>query len=274
MISSAANEKVKHIVQLKDKARRREEEGVYLAEGVRLFAELPEEDAKEVYLTAEGEQQLLKRGLKERLERYRRQGILEKVTESVLAKMSDVVTPQGVLAVVKRRTYSIDAVLSGKQDPLLLLLEDIRDPGNLGTILRTAEAAGADTVVLAGDCTDVYGPKTVRSTMGAVFRLPVIMIGDAAEFCVKMREHGISSYAAALDRDALPYTEADYRKGSMLMVGNEANGLKAATIEAADSCIFIPMAGKTESLNASVSAAVLLYEAARSRGFTGSVQNT
>jgi len=267
VISSGTNEKVKHIVQLKEKARRRGEEGVYLVEGVRLFAELPEEDTREVYLTKEGEAQLNARGLGERLARFRQQGILEEVTDQVLAKMSDVVTPQGILAVAKRREYSVESILDRRPSPLFLLLEEIRDPGNLGTILRTSEAAGADAVILAGECADVYGPKTVRSTMGAIFRMPVIAVPDAAAFCEEMRGRGIKSYAAALDRDALVYTEADYLGGSILMIGNEANGLKKETIGAADRCIYIPMAGKTESLNASVSAAVLLYEAARCRRF-------
>ena len=268
MITSVTNEKVKRIVQLKEKARRREEEGVYLVEGVRLFVELPEEETREVYITSEGEKQLLERGLEKRLERFRQQGILEEVSQGVLAKMSDVVTPQGVLAVAKRKDYDPETVAEHTSAPLYLLLEEIRDPGNLGTILRTAEAAGADAVILSGDCADVYSPKVVRSTMGAIFRMPVIRVPDAADFCEKMRKRGIRSYAAALDAGAAEYTQEDYRTGSILMVGNEANGLKAETIAAADRCIYIPMAGKTESLNASVSAAVLLYEAARSRGFS------
>lgn len=259
MITSVANEKVKHIVQLRDKARLREEEGVFLVEGVRLFREVPKERVAECYVTEHGGELL----------GFVPEGA-EMVNDTVMAKMSDVKTPQGVLALVKRREYGWGDLLQNKA-PLLLMAEDLQDPGNLGTIFRTAEAAGVDGIILSKGCADVYQPKVVRSTMGAVLRLPFLTVESIPECFEKLKQNGVTVYAAALTGKSVPYTDPDYTKGCAFLIGNEGNGLQASTItaaEAAGQVVIIPMAGATESLNASVSAAVLLYEAARQRGFS------
>ena len=258
MITSVANEKVKHIAALRDKARLREEEGVFPVEGVRLFREVPGDRILECYVTERGADLL--GGVPEGA---------EMVSEGVMAKMSDVKTPQGVLALVKRKDAGWKDLLQ-KKAPLLLLAENIQDPGNLGTIFRTAEAAGADGLILSGGCADAYQPKVVRSTMGAVLRLPFIIEESLPDCFAKLKENGVTVYAAALTDRAVPYTEADYTGGTAFLIGNEGNGLQAQTIAAAEQSgrvVIIPMAGRTESLNASVSAAILMYEAARQRGF-------
>ncbi len=259
MITSVTNEKVKHIAALRDKARLREDEGVFLVEGVRLFREVPKDRLLEVYVTEHGAELL--GGVPEGA---------ELVANGVMAKMSDVKTPQGVLALVKRKAYTWeDLLINGA--PLLLMAEDLQDPGNLGTIFRTAEAAGADGIVLSSGCADAYQPKVVRSTMGAVLRVPFIIEDSLTDCFAKLKAKGITVYAAALTDHAVPYTEPDYTKGSAFLIGNEGNGLQDTTIAAAEAqgqVVIIPMAGKTESLNASVSAAVLMYEAARQRGFS------
>ena len=259
MITSVANEKVKHIVQLRDKTRLREEEGVFLVEGVRLFREVPKERVAECYVTEHGVELL----------GFVPEGA-EMVNDTVMAKMSDVKTPQGVLALVKRREYGWGDLLQNKA-PLLLMAEDLQDPGNLGTIFRTAEAAGVDGIILSKGCADVYQPKVVRSTMGAVLRLPFLTVESIPECFEKLKQNGVTVYAAALTGKSVPYTDPDYTKGCAFLIGNEGNGLQASTITAAETAgqvVIIPMAGATESLNASVSAAVLLYEAARQRGFS------
>ena len=147
MITSVSNEKVKHIVQLRDKARLREEEGVFLVEGVRLFREVPKDRVEECSVTEHGVELL----------GFVPEGA-EMVADAVMAKMSDVKTPQGVLALVRRREYTWEDLLQNEA-PLLLMAEDLQDPGNLGTIFRTAEAAGVDGIILSKGCADVYQPK-------------------------------------------------------------------------------------------------------------------
>ncbi|MBR1470529.1 MAG: RNA methyltransferase [Lachnospiraceae bacterium] len=258
MITSLANEKIKHMVQLREKAKLRAEEGVFLVEGVRLFREVHPEDVLECYVTERGAVLLGKVP-----------DGAETVSENVMQKMSDVKTPQGVLAVVRRRKYRREELLAGNA-PLLILAEDLQDPGNLGTLFRTAEAAGADGIILNAGCADVYQPKVVRATMGAVLRMPFIIEENITDCFAVLARKGITVYAAALTQRAVFYTEADYTGGSAFLIGNEGNGLKRQTLLAAQQQgqeVIIPMAGSTESLNASVSAAVLLYEAARQRGF-------
>ena len=265
MISSTSNEKVKHVAALNKKASLREEEAVFVAEGVRLFEEIALTDIKEAYFTEDGLKSLKERGHSDP-EFLIRDGRAETVSLPVMEKMSDVVTPQGVLAVVKRRKHEWDELLPAGRAPLLILLEDIQDPGNLGTVLRTAEAAGASGVILGGSTADIYNPKVVRSTMGAIFRLPFMRLNDLG-FCFSvLRQHGVKIHAAAME-GAEVFSSRDYTGGTAFIIGNEGKGLKEETIKGADDSVFIPMAGKTESLNASVSAALLLYEAARQRGY-------
>ncbi|MBR5421742.1 MAG: RNA methyltransferase [Lachnospiraceae bacterium] len=265
MISSTANEKVKHVAALQKKASLRVEEGVFVVEGVRLFEEVPPERIKEAYLTEEAFARLKERGHID-CDKLISDSRVETVSETVFEKMSDVKTPQGALAVVKRRSFDWPELFPEGKPALLLLLEEIQDPGNLGTILRTAEAAGATGLVLGGDTADVYSPKVVRSSMGAIFRLPCLCVSRLPICFSTLHSRGVKIYAAAAD-GALPFAERDYSGGTAFIIGNEGNGLKKETIDAADGAVSIPMAGKTESLNAAVSAALLMYEAARQRGY-------
>ncbi len=265
MITSSSNEKIKHIAALNKKAALRREEEVFLAEGVRLFEEIPAEMIKEAYLTKAAAGTLKERGHFD-IDALFDTGRAEYVSEEVFAKMSDVVTPQGALAVVRRFHYKREELIAGNRAPLIMIAVDIQDPGNLGTILRTAEAAGVSGVALIGDCADIYGPKVVRSTMGAIFRLPFVQEEEIEGLCGFLRDKGVRIFAAALDQ-AENFADRDYRAGTAFMVGNEGRGLKEEHIKAAAGGVFIPMAGKTESLNASISAALLMYEAARQRGY-------
>ena len=265
MISSPANEKIKHVAALQKKAALREEEAVFVVEGVRLFEEIPKERIKEAYLTQDALAQLKERGRTD-AEALLKAGLAETVTDTVFEKMSDVKTPQGALAVVRKTEHDWAELFPEGKQALLLLVEDVQDPGNLGTILRTAEAAGATGIVLGGATADIYSPKVVRSSMGAIFRLPFLHVRELPYCFDTLHGRGVSVYAAALD-GAVAFTERDYKGGAAFIIGNEGRGLKKETVNAADGAVFIPMAGKTESLNAAVSAALLLYEAARQRGY-------
>lgn len=265
MITSPTNPKIKRLIQLKTKARLRNTEGVFLVEGSRMFRELSEEETAELYVTEaflHSAQEYQSTAEKMRLF----EGRYEVVSEAVFTRISDTVTPQGVLAVVKQKKYGAEEVLTaqGRRNPLFLMIEDLQDPGNLGTMFRTAEAAGVSGIIMSRETVDIYNPKAVRSTMGSVFRIPFFYTDSLKNVMEEMKRRGITVYAAALHH-SLCYTEADYKKGCGILVGNEGKGLRQETVEAATQAVSIPMQGNVESLNASISAAVLLYEAARQR---------
>ena len=150
------------------------------------------------------------------------------------------------------------------QTPLLLLLENIQDPGNLGTMIRTAEAAGVTGVMMSRDTVDLFNPKTVRATMSAIFRMPFLYTDDLVGEIGRLRKEGIAVYAAHL-RASRPYDEADCRKPCAFLIGNEGNGLTDDAADAADGRVHIPMLGSIESLNAAMAAGILMFEAARQR---------
>ena len=257
MITSNSNEKIKHVAALQQKAGLRREESLFVAEGSRLFLEAPVSLVREVYVT----ERFLKNAdtlLKQRLSETG----YEEVSEPVFAQMSDTKSPQGILAVASQQSYSREELLAGI--PLLLLLENIQDPGNLGTIFRTAEGAGVTGVILSPGCADIWQPKVVRSTMGSLFRVPFYRSEDLQREIAFLQNRGVKVCAAWLEGSEC-YDAVSYLGGSAFLIGNEGNGLTKETAMAADTRVRIPMAGKLESLNAGVSAALLVYEAARQR---------
>ena len=257
MITSVSNEKIKHIAALQQKAKLRKEESLFVAEGGRLFLEAPASLIKEVYVS----ERFLEHADSKIKEKLSLTGY-ETVSEQVFSKMSDTKAPQGILAALSQKNYKREELLG--VCPLLLILENMQDPGNLGTILRTAEGAGVTGVVLSPGCADIYQPKTVRSTMGSLFRVPFYQSTELYEDILFFRQKGIKIYAACLE-NAKRYDTADYLGGSAFFIGNEGNGLTKEAIGMADSSIYIPMQGQLESLNAAVSVALLVYEAARQR---------
>lgn len=272
MIASCANSKVKRIVSLQEKSRNRAKENVFIVEGIKMFEEAPESSLKEIYVE-EKLYETLRPDLKERIADCERKGIpTEIVTREVLTKMSDTQSPQGILCVVERAGYELDRLVEGARErkkkngkaPLFLLVEDIQDPGNLGTMIRTAEGAGADGVILTKGTVDIYNPKTIRSTMGSLYRVPFVYTDDIAGVIAALQSAEIKVYAAHLQGERF-YHELNYSGGAAFLIGNEGNGLKKETADLADCYLKIPMEGKLESLNASVAAALLLYQAAISR---------
>ena len=186
----------------------------------------------------------------------------EVVLDPVFAQMSDTCTPQGVLVVLNTPRWEPEDFI--RPGGLYIILEDLQDPGNVGTIFRTGEGAGVDGLLLTGNCVDPVSPKVVRSTMGSVFRMPYLVTGTVAMAAQILSGCGVQLYAAHLDGQK-DYDAADYRGGTAFLIGNEGNGLSAEGVEAADGLIRIPMEGKVESLNAAMAAGILMYEAARQR---------
>jgi TrmH family RNA methyltransferase len=188
------------------------------------------------------------------------------VTDRVAASLSDTVTPQGVVAVVRAGADSLDLVLAANPR-LLVVLVDVADPGNVGTVIRTADAAGADAVVLAGHSVDPHNPKVVRASAGSLFHLPVPR-ADATETLTALRRHDVQVVATTLDGEAdLFDVAAAGGLGQPLawLLGNEAHGLPAEVAAAADLTVRIPIRGQAESLNLAAAAAVCLYVTAQAQ---------
>ncbi|MBO4610292.1 MAG: RNA methyltransferase [Lachnospiraceae bacterium] len=267
-ITSPSNEIIKKTVQYASKASARKEDGVFVAEGTKLVTEAPSSSVRRLFVSESclSDLQKEKGRLPEAFEKLCASldsGDVIKLPDHVFEKLSTMKTPQGMLAVIDAPSFTEDDVC-GKGVPLILVLEDIQDPGNVGTIFRTAEAAGVSGIILTPGCADPLSPKVVRSSMGAIFRVPFIIEDDLPGCILRLEEKGINCFAARLDA-AESYDKCDLAAPCALLIGNEGNGLSKEVIDKASKGIFIPMSGKTESLNAAVSASILSYEARRQR---------
>ena len=257
MIVSASNSQVKNIIQLNQHAKARREQGLFAAEGIKMFLEAPAGWIKKVYLNENLNNP-------EVTERIQAEGIAaETAADSLFRKMCDTKTPQGVLTLLKAPAYSLEQLLE-EENPLLIVLENLQDPGNAGTIFRTAEAAGAAGVILTRNSVDVLSPKVIRSTMGSIYRMPFAYVENVVSLREVFRHRQIRSCAAHL-AGKKDYDQENYETGTAFLIGNEGNGLTEEAAAAADSLIRIPMKGKVESLNAAMAAGILLYEAAGQR---------
>ena len=263
MITSLSNSRVKNVTALNRKAKERRSQGKYVVEGIKMFLEAPETEIGEVYVSESFYGKMQENPAESACTEKLAGLSYETVSDEVFSKMSDTEAPQGILCVMRRKDYSEQDILSGTA-PLIMVLEDIQDPGNLGTILRTGEGAGVRGILLSGGCADIYNPKTIRSTMGSVYRVPFAYVPSIPETAASLKAAGIRIYAAHL-QGSVNYTKPDYTKGTAFFIGNEGNGLRPETAALADRYIRIPMAGRVESLNAAMAAGILMYEAARQR---------
>lgn len=282
MITSFNNKAVRDVIQMNQKAKARNQQGVFVAEGIKMFAEAPADRIEKVYIAQRLEEEL-QRQYGDKLHRLS----CEIVADEVFDQMADTKTPQGVLCLVRQFHYKIEDMLAGKyrrletgkhiiinsaavaghankNQMLFVVLEDMQDPGNLGTVFRTGEGAGVDGIIMSSHTADVYNPKTIRSTMGSVYRVPFFYAEDLCEVIRAMQRQDISVYAAHLKKSKC-YDTFDYRGGTAFLIGNESAGLSERTAQCADAYLKIPMEGRVESLNAAVASSILLYEAHRQR---------
>lgn len=261
MITSLTNPQIKNVIQLNQKAKARREQGLFVAEGRKMFQEAPAHWVHKVFVTeALQEDPRIRAKIAEEGLAY------EIVADTVFRQMSDTKTPQGVLTVLKKPSYTLEQILESKegQAPLVMILEDLQDPGNAGTILRTGEGAGVTGVLLTKTSVDITNPKVIRSTMGSIYRMPFLYVPDVEALREPLSRNHIRTYAAHLNGKN-SYDREDYREGAAFLIGNEGNGLTDAASAAADCLIRIPMCGQVESLNAAMAAGILMYEAARQR---------
>lgn len=264
MITSTANKQVKRVIALMEKARTRKKEQCYIAEGKRLLQEVPKQDVEALFVAESAYIQLQRQALGNAEKGtdlfWVQQLPYEVVSDSVFRQMAGTVAPQGVLGIVRQPVYRLEQVLD-RQGHSVLFLEDLQDPGNLGTIFRTAEAAGVSGIVMSGGCVDLFNPKVIRATMGAIYRIPFVVmeLGAAVR---NFQQMGGLVYAAHLKGEQQHY-QIQYPLKPGFLIGNEGNGLTEETAKLADCYLRIPMEGQTESLNAAVAAALLVYEAKR-----------
>ena len=255
MITSSNNPQLKTISQLNKKAKLRKEQGLYIVEGWKMYAEAPKNEIEKVYVA--------ERFLEKHPEIVKDHPNCEVVQDRVFSAVCDTQTPQGILCIMRQKKRSLQDILN-KENPFLVFLEDLQDPGNVGTIIRTAEGAGVDGVIMTKNCVDIYNPKTIRSTMGSIYRVPFFVIEDMDEVLKLFKIHHIKTYAAHLE-GRNNYDREDYTKGTAILIGNEGNGLSDELSEKAECLVKIPMCGQLESLNAAMAAGIFMYEAARQR---------
>lgn len=255
MITSTANPKVKWVRALQSKRKAREEERLFVVEGIRMAREAVAARAPARLVMHTESLDSRGRGLANSLARLGAE--VEEVSDSVMAACSDTETPPGLLAVVTKQDLPAPRPLT-----LALVADGLADPGNLGTLLRTALAAGAQVVYLTGKTVDPYNPKVVRGAMGAHFHIPIhtLPVGEVAAGLT-----GLQSWIAEAGQ-GLPYSKVDWRAPSALIIGSEAEGPNPAILELAAKRTHIPISPAAESLNAAVAAAVILFEIARQRG--------
>lgn len=261
MITSIANGKVKKIVQLLQKSRVRKKEGIFVVEGKKMVSEIPKDQLVEVLYS----EAFLEKD-KTYIEALRKQEIgVEVVSNQVMKHLTDAVTPQGIIGLAKMVQVSFDQLL--EKEPLIIILEQLQDPGNLGTIIRTADAVGATGVILSKGSVDLYNPKVVRSTMGSLFRVPILKDRNLQADISALQKEGIRILATHLQGSQIIY-DCDLTGGIGILIGNEGNGLTDTLTEMADGRVLIPMMGDSESLNAGVATSVMVYEALRQRRYS------
>ena len=256
IITSTSNQIAKCVRSLSAK-KARDAHGVFIVEGEKFVTEIAEAWEIELVMASES---------------FARSNPMEKygsarqyvASDRVFASMSDVKQPQGLLAVVRQKQYAVEDMLKAK-NPLLLLLEDIQEPGNLGTILRIAHGLGAHGVIMSENCADVYSPKVVRSSAGSIFHVPFAIM-CLHEAITAFKSRSIRIFAAKAEAKHSLH-QLDFRGPTAFLIGNEAKGLSHEIAALADNDVAIPT--KSESLNASVACGILVYEAARQREFHG-----
>ncbi len=279
IISSTKNEKIKNISALLKSKKARDEQGVFVIEGIRIFKDTlktASEYVESIFISESilGDNIIQKDhiSLNSTITALFSVSLPDTISvyvvkDSVLDSVSGTVTTQGVIALIKKPTHTLADLLSNNassnktefQNKRLLVLENIQDPGNLGTMLRTAEAAGMTGIIMSGNCTDIFSPKVVRASMGSIFRMPFVYCDDFIKALNKIKEKGITIYAAYL-HGGVPYKEIEFDSNYAILIGNEGNGLTDSAVNAANKRVFIPMSGEIESLNAAVAAAILMYK--------------
>ena len=259
MISSRSNLKIKKIKKLQKNAKARKEEKVFVVEGPKMVFEAPKDQRLDCFVAESF--------FKKHKEKVKEAGLsYEMVSDEVFGSLSETKTPQGILGMIRQPDYLLEELLRPKEQvPLLLILESIQDPGNLGTIFRTAQAAGVTGILMNDKCADIYNPKTIRSTMGAIYQLPFMVASNFEECLEKVEGAGVKLVATQI-KATKSYEQENYQGATGFIIGNESGGLSKGALALAQEVVRIPMKEPVESLNAAIATGILVYEAYRQRG--------
>lgn len=252
LITSKDNSLIKQISALQKSAKSRRESGLFVLEGLRICGDACDNGIifETLVLTESAEERY-----SEEVLRFRQNaGEVCLLRGNLFKAVSDTTSPQGVLAVCRMPDAASKTI---DPDGYYIALENIADPSNLGAVARTAEALGVSGIILSGNGCDPYSPKALRASMGTLLRMPVFIYDDFTEWVSLSR---LTAFGCVVDKEAFPIQEVKFPRGSLLIIGNEANGLTEPTKRAADRLITIPMAGSTESLNAATAAAICIWE--------------
>lgn len=270
IITSRQNSLVRTVCALSEKKARRES-GLFRFDGIKLLGEAVDSglDVKYVLYNAEACERTLAYVEDKRARLCEMGARIVAVSAPVFEKISEEKAPEGVVTVAAVPSGLVRRYAAGDELPALekslLVAESLRDPSNLGTIMRSAYALGIDMLVLTDDCAEIYNPKTLRAAMGAAFRLPVLVVGsdELCGFIREIRERGRRVFATALGERSDVLGELELKKGDCFVIGNEGHGLRTETIGACDSSVIIPMREGAESLNAAAAAAICIWETVR-----------
>ncbi len=257
-ISSKENEYIKHIKKLKDK-KYRDQNNEYIIEGIKLITEAIQEKAKikQIVICDDCEKiEAIPKELMYEIAKYECIYVTKKVFESI----TSVVAPQGIIAILEKTNPNQNIKYD---EDIIIALDDIQDPGNLGTILRTVDSIGLTQILVSKGTADAFNPKVVRSTMGAIFRVKIIECENLKQTLKEVKKHKYEILVTSLQTDKSIY-DINYHK-KIIVIGNEANGVSKMIQEIADQKVKIPMLGKTESLNASVATGIIAYEYIRQK---------
>ncbi len=259
-ITSKDNQHVKEWRALSGDAKKRRETGRFAMEGARLCGDaLRSGVAVETVLYTADAASRYEAVVSPLLAAAK---VAEEIAPSLARQMGDTANPQGVFCIAHTldNSFRLDKIdIMG----LYGALEDIQDPGNMGSVIRTAEAMGLDGLLLSDGCCDVYNPKVLRASMGGVFRLPLLRVGDMTDAVTALNDKGLRTFACVVDADAIPLQQAGLGRGGVAVIGNEGSGLRPETVAACTKRVTIPMAGRAESLNASMAAGIVLWEMTR-----------
>lgn len=262
IIKSRKNEEMKLAAKLVDSASFRREKGLFVVEGARLCrdAALSKMEIVSAYFT-QAAQTKYSAYVTQMIQECRSYCLIE---EHVAELLSSTKNNQGVFCVcrIPQKSHSLADV---NPNGTYIALEQMQDPANLGAVLRTAEALNISGVLFLGDCCDIYSPKALRASMGAIFRLPFYAEKDASFAIGELQRRGFATLAAVPAETAQNVLTIDFAKPTVMLIGNEGNGLSKTTIAACDTCVTIPMLGRAESLNAATSAAILMWEMVRGK---------
>lgn len=256
-ITSIKNPLIKEIKSLYKK-KERKKSGLFIIEGIKIIEEVIDRDYsfKNIIYT---DSLLYNKDGNRFFSKIKNMKNLIHVPENIFKDISGTESPQGVLALVYINASKIED-LNVDGSSFLLYLDEVQDPGNMGTIIRTADAFNIDGIILRDGCVDPYNPKVVRATMGSIFRVPLYFANDGVGEIIKLKQLGMSVYSSSLE-DSLDISKIDFSEKSIVVIGNESNGVSREVYDISDSLIKIPMPGGSESLNAGVAASIIMYEA-------------